>query len=455
MIYSNPVTNTTQLKACMIASVANTSAVELIKPQGSGSGLKLTNLRGTEASRITSKGLIQVVKGNDAKLDYEYRNISLPNERLYGALQPNPSYLIEPQITNKAVSNPTLHSLTNMTADEIEGANGITDGNLQGIRYSVVSYAVNNPLFENTTTFTSTAGNVIFSGYFRYVNQRYIALNVNNDIVANEPVAVFDLLKGEIAPAQTSNCTPYIKAIGNGWFRCSIAYQNNLAVGIQWKVKFLEDNEYSSLPHNVDPNQSVDVFGLQWERLPIFEQPTSYVENAGTTAGVTRGVDYFYNTGGTPSIMNEVDASNGLLFIESKMTNRTSGTNREIMLSNATATLRASIIFSTTGDIIGKVTGSSGMVFYRSSSAFNCEEWNKIALLWRKNYAELWINGEKQGITDVFVDPVPRSDEFTQFSYRGTSTAFTPYGSHRQLQIYSAYGLSDEDLSALAEKITK
>lgn len=68
--------------------------------------------------------------------------------------------------------------------------------------------------------------NFVFSRYFKAGNRRYAYLKVQNRDGAQNTYATFDLQDGKVTAI--SNCTPYMSAIGNGWYRCWIVFKTSV-----------------------------------------------------------------------------------------------------------------------------------------------------------------------------------------------------------------------------------
>jgi len=168
---------------------------------------------------------------------------------------------------------------------------------------------------------------------------------------------------------------------------------------------------------------------------------TSYIPTSGST--VTRNQDVFTRDG----IGSLINSTEGVLFVEMAALSD-DGTNRSITLSDGSTNNIIQILFSSVSNTIRfiiRVGGVGGDNLDKSTSTYTVTDFNKVALKWKQNDAQVWINGTQLGSPDTNSD-VPTGLNDLSFEYLTVGNNFV--GKVKQLQVYNT-ALTDEQLLQL------
>jgi hypothetical protein len=187
-----------------------------------------------------------------------------------------------------------------------------------------------------------------------------------------------------------------------------------------------------------DDTADILIWGAQAEALSY---ATSYIPTTGATS--TRNADVCNNSGSAQDFNSE----EGVLYAEIAAL-ADDQTNRAITLSDGTTDNIAQILYASgTSNKIRYIIRSGGVGGGNldfSSTANSITNYNKIALRYKLNDAQAWINGTKLS-TDTSTN-TPVSLTRVDFLYSGIGNSF--YGKVRNLQVFTE-ALTDEQLQKL------
>jgi len=159
---------------------------------------------------------------------------------------------------------------------------------------------------------------------------------------------------------------------------------------------------------------------------------------------VTRSADVC-NNAGTSATFND---SEGVLFAEIAAL-ADDGTNRSISISDGTNNNQIVLRFSSTSNQITTYITDGGVItatlLHTLTNALN---YNKIALKYKLNDVQLWVNGSEVA-TDTSATMPSGFDEL-KFSRADGANDF--YGKTKQLMVFDE-ALSDEELSDLTGQV--
>lgn len=127
---------------------------------------------------------------------------------------------------------------------------------------------------------TVTAGStVVYSEFAKAAERSWFNLQVFNGVTY--PRAFFNLSTGAIG-VSADGATPYIKAVGGGWYRCAVAY---VSAGTSAFVHALTATGDNVLSYTGDGTSGINLFGAQLNEGEL----ASYIPT--TSAGATRAAD--------------------------------------------------------------------------------------------------------------------------------------------------------------------
>ncbi len=242
---------------------------------------------------------------------------------------------------------------------------------------------------------------------------------------------VFDLSNGTIL-IEEANVTGNIEDYGNGWYRCSVSYNSSGLNNPTIKLYNGSDN------YQGDGTSGLYIWGAQLEQLSY---ATSYIPTNGAIA--TRLADVANNSGNSTLI----NSTEGVLYAEiAALAN--DGTFRMISISDGTNNNRIRINYTSTSQQIQSrvVVGGADVAEINKFGFSNITDFTKIALSYKQNEVNLYINGELIG-TDTSAT-MPSANTFNVLNFDGSNGSNDFYGKTKALAVYKE-ALTDSELQAL------
>ena len=370
--------------------------------------------RGSSATRVNEKGLIEDVASGIPRIDYTSGT---------GAL------LLEPQSTNKVTQSETFSTWSNisvlLTSTNIVAPDGgtsvikMSSSNVSSGEHKVKFYPGTNP---------STSSIFAKMGEVRYImNRRHVPATSWQSVV-------FDLQEGVVAANNySSGAYPKITHYGNGWYRCEVYYPNLGSTETGWGLS-------NGTDENFTPTNTTDglyIWGAQQEDLSF---ATSYIPTEGST--VTRSADVANNSGNADLI----NSTEGVLYCEAAtLVDPTSV--MIIGLSDGTTANRISITFhSTLNRIQIFAQKNSVQLFNIDNTSVSKTNFNKIAISYSSTSAKFFLNGTLVASatpSDMFVS---NTLDRVNFDIGSGSNDF--YGNVKSLAVFKE-ALTDAELAQI------
>jgi len=283
------------------------------------------------------------------------------------------SLLLEPQSTNLLIYSEDFSQWGNARTTDTANQAISPDG-------------TNNASFFEQQSGQTNAGSIFLSSLGlssgTYTQSIFAKKKDKNFIVcynANAERTYFNLSNGTIGTVAAGN-TAKIEDYGNGWFRCAITYTITTGSVIAF---YLADTDNST---TVTDSGGVYIWGAQLEQQSF---ATSYIPTEGST--VTRLADVCNNAGSSDLI----NSTEGVLYAEiSALANDL--TERRITISDGTTSNRVAIEYTlSSNQIKGRVVSSSSTSANMNFTASSIVDFSKIAISYKQNEFNLWINGTK------------------------------------------------------------
>jgi len=390
--------------------------------------------RGSSATRVNEKGLIEDVASGIPRIDYTTG---------FG------SWLLEPQRTNLitysedfsdaswTASNTSVSSNQTTSPDGSVNADKLTDNATSNV------HRIRDAVSLSASTDYSLS---VFAKKDTLSNIQLALVNTSN---SNTISKVFDLENGiigeELSQGGTTVSDAKIENFGNGWYRCTIVGQlgstpNQYQISLATKTTGNSDT-LSQVTYSGDGTGSVFLYGAQ---LEAGSYPTSYiVSNSGSTT--TRAAETATNSGNA-DLFND---SEGVLYAEIAAL-ADDGTNRILGISNGGDFNNSVLLrFSSSSNRIQAQVRLGGV--YQCSLNYDVSdaiEFNKIAFKYKQNDFSLYVNGVERA-TDTTGNVITGLDVL-DFDI---STTNEFYGKTKELAVFKE-ALTDAELESLTSWIS-
>tara|TARA_R110002124_G_C8961026_1_gene514075 strand:+ start:39 stop:1376 length:1338 start_codon:yes stop_codon:yes gene_type:complete len=410
-------------KLAMIPSGYKSGKLYSVFPADGGGDFDVT--RANPASRINKQRLVETLGNNVPRLDYLDGNCSSvlleplsENLITYSEDFSNVSWLNTEGciITNNAITSPTGELNATLLV-----ANSSQD-------FHRISHSVT---ISDATEYTHSL-------FIKKQNYNYFTFRANLG-GSNYGNVTFNINEGSLE-YNGLMCEAKIKDYGNGWYRCSISYTStgtNGTISYSTSQDALKNN--TNFSYSGSGLDGVYIFGSQMEQNLY---PTSYIEsNIGATT--PRGVETINNSGDS-TIFNSLE---GVLFIEtSALSNDLS--ERRFGLSDGSSSNVIRVGYTSVSNrIIAIVYNGSNQAIMTYDNA-NITEYNKIAVLYKENNFELWVNGLKR--SEDTIGSVFSANTINSLSFDiGGGSRF--YSNTKQVQYFDTI-LTQEELTELTSR---
>jgi len=326
-----------------------------IKPD-SGAG-DLTVTRATEATRVNSAGLIQVVANNVPRLDYTNGSC--------------PSILVEPQRTNLLLRSEEISTVPWTLTRSTVNINSITSPSGTLTADELVSNVTGTNGSWTRQVVSPINGAFSISIYAKQSTSPFLQVNLDG-----LGAVIFDLSNGTIKAS--SVVIGQINSIGSdGWYRCTISG----TATSQTTILFIVGNSSMTLATWFSTlGDSVYIWGAQ---LEVGSNATSYIPTVAST--VTRNADVISKTG----ISDLIGQTEGTMFVEVNLKN-IDAVYRIFGISDNTTANR--IYMSIIPNNLEVTCFSGGNLQFSNTSSVTLGRY-KIALSYKLNDFKLYVNG--------------------------------------------------------------
>jgi hypothetical protein len=365
----------------------------------------------------------------------------------YDANGENGALLLEPSRAN-LVQHSEYHSSStygNQNVSIVDN-DAVSPEGLQNAAKIVLDNGTNTSNGGHYFSFNSTAStNYTISVFAKAGEYRYFTFTYGSSAAGG---GHFDLqegtLLGTITNANYSNVNPSIEDYGNGWYRLIISLTDNNSVS--GRFLSMKPSPSASVPSNNNYSSTGDgtsgayIYGFQLEASATYA--SSYIPNHGESGGVTRAADVCNGGGNTESI----NSTEGVLYVEiSALVN--GGENRVLSISDGSYDNSVRIQFYTnTNEIEMRIVTGNAVQALQRVAITNTLNFNKIALKYKANDFQLWINGSKLRFDTSGTMPSANTFNVLNFDDGDGNNDF--YGNVKQVAVFNE-ALSDSELATL------
>ena len=364
--------------------------------------------RGSSATRVNEKGLIQTDDTDLPRIDYTDGEGSL---------------LLEPSRTNRLLQSNqfdttwTLSSSITLTSGQ-SGVFGSNDAwllkrNGTGSRYIQQSLSLSSAQYSYSVYLKAESTNWVFLWSYDGSASVNAYFDLENGVV------------GQIGGAALDNTN--IESVGNGWYRCTLIYTHAPSL-----IRIYPANSNGDTINGADNG-----IYIQYAQLEQGSYPTSYIPTNGTT--VTRLADEANNAGNSDLI----NSTEGVLYAEIAAL-ADDGTFRVISLDSGDNTNVVKLGYRNTSNAIYyEVRSGDVSQAFQIYTTTDVKQFHKVAVLYQQNNFKLFVNGvnvlyDTSGITPVGLNNI----SFDVNNYNNF------YGNVKCLAVFKE-ALSDEELHKL------
>ena len=252
-------------------------------------------------------------------------------------------------------------------------------------------------------------------------------------------------------PATSHTISVYVKSL-SGTANLAFTF-NSVAVGTITAV----DSEWKRFDYTGTGTGALSTYGVQLRgdatdqtadilmyaaQLEAGSYPTSYIPNHGTSGGVTRAADSCTGGGSAESI-NSVE---GVLYAEiSALVN--GGENRIVTISDGSYDNSVRIqLYTNTNEIEMRIVTGNAVQALQRVAITNTLNFNKIAVKYKANDFQLWVNGSKLRFDTS--GTLPSANTFDTLNFDDGDGNGNFYGNVKQVAVFNE-ALSDSELETL------
>ena len=407
----------------LIPSGYNTSTalVYSVIPESGVGDLTLDRSNNT-ATRINKDGLIESVLANVPRLNYEVNN---------GVVDSCPHLLLEMNSQNLITYSEDFsqYSKTNITVDDNNSTSPMGKTNASKLTDNTVNG--NHRIFLSHTT---SAASHTFSVFLKKgtMSTAFIRFLSGTDIAG----ANVDLNAGTISATAG---TAKIEAFPNNWYRCSIT--GTAVSGTSFVYVYMKQ-----LSGYAGTSQDMFVFGAQVEAESY---ATSYIPTPGSTQ--SRASESCTGAGD----VNTFNSVEGILYVEMKRDIATDTGFRRVNINDGSADNTVRLGYSTvTNEIKGVVTIHPSTSISLVFTGLSVTEFRKMALLYKANRIELWVDGSKraENTTTSVTFPV---NTLNDLSFQQSNGSDKLRAKVKDVRYYDTDGMTPEEITNLLTQLTQ
>jgi hypothetical protein len=358
--------------------------------------------RNNAGSRVNKNGLIEQVSTDIPRLDYSDGSC--------------PSLLLEPASTNLARYS---EDFSQWTKSEINGTSTIISSSQLSPSGTNNAYRVNCVLDDNTLNNEATFRTFFLTGLS--VPNRTVSFYLRSDT------------SSEVMVRRPYNDGTYITfQLTNNWERYSIPLNNVVATTCLIEIGLRAITGFG----DTNLNATFDVWGAQLEEKPY---ATSYIPT--TTGSASRGADSSSKDG----LSSYISSTAGVLYAELKALSSESTNQRWIYIGDGSIDNFVAIVYMpTSNELVAYGLNGGNSSLYISTTNYNLTDDLKVAIKWKENDSQLYINGS---LIDTDTDTQDFNFTFSELRLEG-SAANKFYGKVKDLRVYNT-ALTDLELQEL------
>jgi hypothetical protein len=351
--------------------------------------------------------------------DLEYVGNNVPKlHHLYGAC---PYLGLEPAATNLLPESEDFSTWqTDANRGDVEGGHPSPDGDNNA--YKLTTNQEDRALRYKFVT--PSGANGTFSVFVKNISDsdenRAVKIRVSN--------ATIDfVLDNEYFNQISTDVIDYgYEKLDNGWYRLFVSTNNMSDTYYSFAIAITGDGFFDN------QGEGIYIFGAQFEATPYL---TSYIPTDGQSVSRTEETMYKDN------LSNYINSSEGVLYAELQAFAEESDADRYIYLGDSSKQNFVSIVYQATGGVLAAYgVRNNNESFYIGTTDYTLTDNLKIAVKWKENDCQLYVNGNLVGTDNSTED---FNFTFTDLkSSKDSNQAF--YGKVRDLRVYKTALTTDE-----------
>tara|TARA_R100000329_G_scaffold68074_1_gene59725 strand:- start:1464 stop:2744 length:1281 start_codon:yes stop_codon:yes gene_type:complete len=419
----------------LIPSGFNTAKVYSVIPESGVGDFDFDRSQNT-ATRINKDGLIESVNADIPRLNYEVTN---------GVVDSCPHLLLEMNSTNNFTYSSDFtqswikfNNLT-VSANQTTSPQGMLNADKL-----ISANATNEQYLQNPTISTTSGDDVTISCFVKKLDYDYFHIRFTATGGVFTAASVWYNIDNGTLGTVESGITAKIEDYGNGWYRCS-ATRTATGTGSGRVRLQLASSDDTALVVG-DGVKGTFIFGAQWEEESY---ATSYIPTSGSTQ--SRASESCTGAGD----VNTFNSVEGILYAEMKRDITTDNGFRRVNINDGSADNTVRLGYSTvTNEIKGVVTihpsTSVSLVF----TGLSVTEFRKMALLYKANRIELWVDGSKraENTTTSVTFPV---NTLNDLSFEQSNGSDKLRAKVKDVRYYDTDGMSNTEITNLLTQLTQ
>jgi hypothetical protein len=374
---------------------------------------------------------VKEIQGDRARLNYEIEG---------GLVNTKCSLLLEPQSTNSnTYSNDFTQTYwskqngSSVSSNQTKSPEGVVNADKL-----ISANATSEQYLLNASISTTSGDDITVSCFVKKLDYDYFHIRFTATGGVWVAASVWYNIDNGTLGTVESGITAKIEDYGNGWYRC-VATRTATGTG-SGRVR-LQLASSDNTPNVVgDGTKGTFIYGAQWE---VGSYCTSLIP---TNGSVQTRANETCNGAGTSSIF---ESSEGILYAEiAALAN--DGSVRYLGLSDGSSGNRAVILNDSSNNNIRGIVSSGGTKYADFGFVVSdVTTFNKVALKWKANDFQLWINGVKRAADLSGSSPIGL--DRLSFDLAGGNTYD---GKIRDIRVYNTKEMTDSEVDILLTKIT-
>tara|TARA_Y100001937_G_scaffold98676_1_gene134650 strand:- start:302 stop:1579 length:1278 start_codon:yes stop_codon:yes gene_type:complete len=419
--------------ALIPSGIASGEVFSVLPDSGVGDFTFSRNLH--TATRINKDGLIESVASDMPRLNYEINN---------GVVDSCPHLLLEMQSINLVTNSEVFNGFSKTNSTITDNSTTSPAGDVTGAILSDDSGGGSSVVEIYQTVSVSADKQHTMSVFAKKRGANFIALRAANFTSPADGQSFFNLNTGAVVSAATGH-TAKIENYGNGWYRCSITFTTHSSDTTGTLVLRVSTNGTSTTVSR-DGNSNIFIWGWQFEQA---NYATSYIPTSSGSS--TRSTESCSGAGD----VNTFNSVEGILYAELKRDVDEDNGFRRVNINDGSVANTVRLGYSTvTNEIKGVVTINTSTQISLVFPAPSVTSFRKMALLYKANKFELWVDGSKRAENTTTSVTFP-ANTLNDLSFQHSNGSDKLRAKVKDVRYYDTDGMSNTEITNLLTQLTQ